>query len=701
MGYPINRYNGSLFPLQTLQESFNAINSIGGLTWPITYTLSDRSVDTSINMVGLLNKITYVTGGEERITYGTNEYRADRLDTLFGRHSLYSLSQQVDIGYQEVWDIDTIIHLGGKFCYDINVDYYSSLLPRVEDRDMYYIDFAIYDVVNENFISGFENNATSPVFPTNCFERVSLDRPYRSICRPNLPPGRYQIVVDVTGDKTMFSTTVKYTKEISIDSSYRKFFGVVVKSIAGDPLGGGKIQKRDYHYNVLSFDSIQFSLQQHNRSALVAESTIETNPHNYFYKILNRYVDGCGWGWFTREYYSRHLVSDPAIDYNSYNGRPYAYEWVMEVLNDSSFTAVNMAVAASQAGELIFGEDMVYPPIVQENWKNGLVLNKFYGEKTGNVFSVVQRDKYAYTREIEKTFKNYSSKKVRPLGSVDFSVPLYELNKHNMYYYPLYSVWFNRTEEHFYKKTDDGVLHEEILTKYHPLDKLPQEILTKTSRNKNKKNQYARVVDYRTSDTLFASMYQLHQLSNLVERKSLVDNQEIFREVNHYNRFFNFYKIDTSRIVYLNHSVPKKMIISKYNTHGNILEVQNENDIKDVYLWGYNSQYPVVKIVGSDLAAVLSIPSLDTSLLNNGNQIQRQSQLTLIRNHFADNVSVQVFSYSYKPLIGMTSDTDPSGRTTYYEYDSFGRLSKVKDDQGNIVKHICYNYTGQVINCNQ
>lgn len=43
------------------------------------------------------------------------------------------------------------------------------------------------------------------------------------------------------------------------------------------------------------------------------------------------------------------------------------------------------------------------------------------------------------------------------------------------------------------------------------------------------------------------------------------------------------------------------------------------------------------------------------------------------------------------------SATDSTGRTVYYEYDGLG----IKDDQGNIIKHICYNYAGQVINCNQ
>lgn len=52
----------------------------------------------------------------------------------------------------------------------------------------------------------------------------------------------------------------------------------------------------------------------------------------------------------------------------------------------------------------------------------------------------------------------------------------------------------------------------------------------------------------------------------------------------------------------------------------------------------------------------------------------------------------QMTSYTYDPLIGMTSKTDENNRTTYYEYDDFGRLKTVKDDDGNILNHYQYRY---------
>lgn len=49
-------------------------------------------------------------------------------------------------------------------------------------------------------------------------------------------------------------------------------------------------------------------------------------------------------------------------------------------------------------------------------------------------------------------------------------------------------------------------------------------------------------------------------------------------------------------------------------------------------------------------------------------------------------------SYTYKPLVGITSLTDPKAQTTYYEYNNFNKLKNIKDLDGNILKSFDNNY---------
>lgn len=56
-------------------------------------------------------------------------------------------------------------------------------------------------------------------------------------------------------------------------------------------------------------------------------------------------------------------------------------------------------------------------------------------------------------------------------------------------------------------------------------------------------------------------------------------------------------------------------------------------------------------------------------------------------------------TYTYEPLVGITSECNPNNQVTYYNYDGFARLVLVSDQYKNIIKKLCYNYFGQVENC--
>jgi len=55
-------------------------------------------------------------------------------------------------------------------------------------------------------------------------------------------------------------------------------------------------------------------------------------------------------------------------------------------------------------------------------------------------------------------------------------------------------------------------------------------------------------------------------------------------------------------------------------------------------------------------------------------------------------VDAQINTYTYDPLIGITSEADSRNRFTFYEYDNFGRLKYIRDNDKNIIKRYEYAY---------
>ncbi|WP_346855973.1 RHS repeat domain-containing protein [uncultured Draconibacterium sp.] len=136
-----------------------------------------------------------------------------------------------------------------------------------------------------------------------------------------------------------------------------------------------------------------------------------------------------------------------------------------------------------------------------------------------------------------------------------------------------------------------------------------------------------------------------------------------------------------------------------YNSDRNVNKTDIIDNLKVYYLWAYNNQYPIVKIESSDSGLdIISIQTIiDSLVLTRGDsKSQIDSDLAKIKNAVSGVTAGNFVSiYTYQPLIGMTSQTDPSGRTTYYEYDDFGRLEYVRNHKGEIINKNDYHYANQ------
>ena len=144
-----------------------------------------------------------------------------------------------------------------------------------------------------------------------------------------------------------------------------------------------------------------------------------------------------------------------------------------------------------------------------------------------------------------------------------------------------------------------------------------------------------------------------------------------------------------------------------YDAYGNPLEVSKADGTHIVYIWGYNQTQPIAKIENATYADV-QIQVANLQALSNADNdrtidtINQDGTITKVgkegnlrealRNLRTSLKNVLVTTYTYDPLIGVTSVTDPRGNTVYYEYDPFNRLKHVKDQDGNILSQNEYNY---------
>ena len=174
-----------------------------------------------------------------------------------------------------------------------------------------------------------------------------------------------------------------------------------------------------------------------------------------------------------------------------------------------------------------------------------------------------------------------------------------------------------------------------------------------------------------------------------------------------------------------------------YTDRGNVKQMAKDRNVNFAYKWQYNESYPTAEckncVAGKFLyegfeettsntaseartgrrsyAAVYTVvvpdagPYALTYWQKTGTDKWRLVQINNVTSSrtiggsgvYIDEVRLfpagaSMATYTYDPLVGMTSMTDANNITVYYEYDALQRLTLIKDQDGNIVKRYTYNY---------
>lgn len=178
-------------------------------------------------------------------------------------------------------------------------------------------------------------------------------------------------------------------------------------------------------------------------------------------------------------------------------------------------------------------------------------------------------------------------------------------------------------------------------------------------------------------------MVGVHNIATPCKTEKFIGNKLMLRQRIHYAMFPGVSTMLPQYFFEQIESNPEltKMTIDKYDDKGNILQYTPQNNFSTTILWNLKKTLPITKIENAKYDDLLSLPGGLSANFR-----------TLLPN-------ARVTTYEYKHLIGVSFITDPNKQNQTYEYDAFGRLRVIKDNEGNIIKKICYNYYGQLEDC--
>lgn len=116
-----------------------------------------------------------------------------------------------------------------------------------------------------------------------------------------------------------------------------------------------------------------------------------------------------------------------------------------------------------------------------------------------------------------------------------------------------------------------------------------------------------------------------------------------------------------------------------YDSYGRKRQETKDGKENVVYLYGYNNQHVIARIENATYEEVAMQLGGEEEVEQIAAASYSSSRIDLLRTSLP---AASVVTYAYKPLVGISSITDPTGLTTCYEYDDLGRLVRTYIQNG-------------------
>lgn len=295
----------------------------------------------------------------------------------------------------------------------------------------------------------------------------------------------------------------------------------------------------------------------------------------------------------------------------------------------------------------------------------------------------IKETKYSYRNSLSELHYGVKISGYSPLirqNLLDGHLNLSPLSRNLLAYYPIFDFETLLEEEEIIDYFNSQSIITNKINTYDSMNRLSS-TQTSTSRdNTFQKTEYI----YSPESGLTASiLLTKNRYNEIVSINGYLNN----KQTSYLN--FNFGTVNNIPIItQVDKGTDPKTFNSsfyKYNSFGNIHEALEKDNQPVTYLWGDNGQYPIAELRGITIEEVSTIlPQIGiTSLVN-----VDKNKLDKLRESIPNAL---VTTYTYKPLVGMLTATDPRGVTTYYNYDAFGRLKETYIIENGVKKIIQVN----------
>lgn len=254
--------------------------------------------------------------------------------------------------------------------------------------------------------------------------------------------------------------------------------------------------------------------------------------------------------------------------------------------------------------------------------------------------------------------------------------------------YLVRSQWnyLNKTTEKDYDINGQNPIIKETTYEYNnPLHCQPTSIVSGNSKGETLKTKYSYPHELLATVqvTEMQKLINQNRIGNPIKTQSFVNDVKTSESITTYEESTatsnlllpkSIYGNKLSTDIDINLDTDRKIIFNKYDDVGNVLQYTPQGGLPVAIIWGYNKTQPIAKVENATYDEAIAA--------YDANENTFRSSLP----------NAMITTYTYKPLVGINTITDPKGYTTTYTYDDLNRLQFVKDKDAKILSENEYHY---------